>query len=86
MSSACLRALGLMSGTSVDGVDIALIDTDGERVVSFGAFLTVPYADDKARVGFHQEAERRAADIVLTFRGVESRSGPAVGAPTPLSK
>jgi len=49
--------------------------------------LTVPYADDKARIGFRQEAERRAADIVLTFRGVESRSAePAVRAPTPLSK
>lgn len=49
--------------------------------------LAVPYADDRARVGFQQEAERRAADIVLTFRGVDSRfAGPGVGAPTPLSK
>ena len=27
-----LRAIGLMSGTSLDGVDVALIETDGERV------------------------------------------------------
>jgi len=46
MSSSSLRALGLMSGTSVDGVDVALIETDGERVTSFGTFLTVPYADE----------------------------------------
>ena len=49
MSSPCLRALGLMSGTSVDGVDVALIETDGEQVRSFGGFLTVPYADDARR-------------------------------------
>jgi hypothetical protein len=46
--------------------------------------LAVPYADANARAGFQQEAERRAADIVLTFRGVDNR--PRVGDPTPLSK
>jgi anhydro-N-acetylmuramic acid kinase len=44
-----MRALGLMSGTSVDGVDVAMIETDGERVASFGPSLTVPYADDVRR-------------------------------------
>ncbi|MBM3570263.1 MAG: anhydro-N-acetylmuramic acid kinase [Alphaproteobacteria bacterium] len=37
------RALGLMSGTSLDGVDAALIETDGERVHGFGPWLTRPY-------------------------------------------
>ena len=51
------------------------------------ALLTVPYADDQARLGFQQEAERRAADIVLTFRGVDTRPPASrVGDPTPLSK
>ena len=36
-------ALGLMSGTSLDGIDAALLDTDGEAEVRPGAFLTVPY-------------------------------------------
>ena len=27
-----MRAIGLMSGTSLDGVDVALIETDGEAV------------------------------------------------------
>ena len=39
------QALGLMSGTSLDGIDAALIETDGERVAAFGPALTVPYAD-----------------------------------------
>ncbi|MDB5487199.1 MAG: anhydro-N-acetylmuramic acid kinase, partial [Reyranella sp.] len=38
-----------MSGTSVDGVDVALIETDGERIASFGASLTVPYPDEVRR-------------------------------------
>jgi anhydro-N-acetylmuramic acid kinase len=50
MSSSFLHALGLMSGTSVDGVDVALIETDGERLAAFGPVLTVPYSDSVRRV------------------------------------
>jgi anhydro-N-acetylmuramic acid kinase len=42
---ASLGALGLMSGTSLDGVDAALIETDGERVARFGPVGYRPYAD-----------------------------------------
>ncbi|MBO0334542.1 anhydro-N-acetylmuramic acid kinase [Sneathiella sp. CAU 1612] len=38
-----LRALGLMSGTSLDGVDAAIIETDGETVSSHGPVHSVPY-------------------------------------------
>jgi anhydro-N-acetylmuramic acid kinase len=36
-------AIGLMSGTSMDGIDVALLRTDGEAIVERGAFLSVPY-------------------------------------------
>jgi anhydro-N-acetylmuramic acid kinase len=38
-----IRAIGLMSGTSLDGIDAALIDTDGTKIAHLGAWLTVPY-------------------------------------------
>ncbi len=38
-----LTALGLMSGTSLDGIDAAIIQTDGERVQNTGPAATVAY-------------------------------------------
>jgi anhydro-N-acetylmuramic acid kinase len=39
------RVIGLMSGTSLDGIDAALITTDGENFIERHGFLTVPYDD-----------------------------------------
>ncbi len=38
-------ALGTMSGTSLDGVDAALVKTDGARIEAFGRHAYRPYSD-----------------------------------------
>ena len=70
MASSFLRALGLMSGTSVDGVDVALIETDGERVAEFGPSLTVPYPDEARRIiraAFGATAETQTTRVAEQF-------------------
>jgi anhydro-N-acetylmuramic acid kinase len=38
-----LRTIGLMSGTSLDGVDAAWVETDGETIGRYGPTITLPY-------------------------------------------
>ncbi|MEZ5775883.1 MAG: anhydro-N-acetylmuramic acid kinase [Hyphomicrobiaceae bacterium] len=40
------RAIGLMSGTSMDGIDAAMLITDGEAIVERGAVRHRPYPDE----------------------------------------
>src|ERR1700720_1472224 len=40
-----MTAIGLMSGTSLDGVDVALIETDGKGVKAFGPSGYRPYTE-----------------------------------------
>ena len=42
--------LGLMSGTSLDGVDLALIETDGEEIYRLGPTAYRAYSDDDRRL------------------------------------
>jgi anhydro-N-acetylmuramic acid kinase len=39
------RAIGVISGTSMDGIDVSVVDTDGESTVSPGPGRTYPYPD-----------------------------------------
>ena len=45
-----LTAIGLMSGTSLDGVDVAMIETDGKRVKAFGPSGYRPYTETERHV------------------------------------
>lgn len=62
-------ALGLMSGTSLDGIDVALLRTDGGDVVERGPSATYPYNPDQQAL--LQEALRHAKPMT----GRQARPG-----------
>ena len=47
LNGGAVWALGTMSGTSLDGVDAAMVLTDGTRIVAFGATAYRPYSSDE---------------------------------------
>ncbi|EYD71746.1 anhydro-N-acetylmuramic acid kinase [Limimaricola hongkongensis] len=67
-----IRALGAMSGTSLDGVDAAVIETDGETVFGFGESAYRPYSEGerdmlRAALGrWEGEEVEAAAEVVET--------------------
>ncbi|WP_024509771.1 anhydro-N-acetylmuramic acid kinase [Bradyrhizobium sp. ARR65] len=67
-----LTAIGLMSGTSLDGVDVAMIETDGRRIQAFGPSGYRAYTDPERKLlrealaGAVHLAERDARPGVLS--------------------
>ncbi len=62
-SGVLTRAIGFMSGTSMDGVDVAMIDTDGEYFVRRGPFLSFEYSfADRALLRDALEAAKAMTD------------------------
>ena len=68
-----LTAIGLMSGTSLDGIDAAILRTDGEDVVEAGAAIHVPY-DRELKIWV-----RRAIKAALEGRDGAAEVGKAAG-------
>src|SRR6266480_6316375 len=60
-------AIGLMSGTSYDGVDVALIETDGEEIGRLGPTGYRPYSDRE------REVVRRAIAVAASLTDRKAR-------------
>lgn len=89
-----VRAMGLMSGTSLDGIDAALLLTDGHRILDFGPALTLAYdvpmqaclrrvlAGEGAVLQVEQEITLRHAEAVkrlLTHAGLDRDQVDVIG-------
>ena len=81
-------ALGLMSGTSMDGIDAAMVATDGEGAVEFGPSAFTPYpAEFRRRIEQGLEAakaiarrDERPGDLATLERDLSLRHVEAVRA------
>ena len=75
-----VRALGAMSGTSLDGVDVAVIETDGEAILGFGETGYRPYSEAeravlRAGLGIWSGPEVEAAASVVEEAHAEALGG-----------
>eukprot|EP01037_Dinobryon_pediforme_P025516 gene25516-27700_t len=62
MAGRMYRAIGVISGTSMDAIDVAMIETDGDRQVTTGRGIGTPYpAEVRAELGNLVADRQRAA-------------------------
>jgi len=62
--SAILTAIGVISGTSMDAIDVSLVTSDGRDRLAFGAGASYPYRDQTRRAlqAVIADAERAASE------------------------
>ena len=82
MAARMFKAVGAISGTSIDGIDVAVIDTDGEGEVTAGPGRTYPYPPGVRErlltvVADPNEAER--APLLELDAAVTAAHGDAIG-------
>jgi anhydro-N-acetylmuramic acid kinase len=69
-----MQAIGLMSGTSLDGVDIAAVSTDGERITALGPRGYRPYGENERALLRQALAEATALDDRAARPGALARA------------
>jgi anhydro-N-acetylmuramic acid kinase len=74
-----LTALGAMSGTSLDGVDAALLVTDGERIEGFGLSAYRPYTPEERATLRHALGRWEGPEVAAAARVVERAHAEVLG-------
>jgi len=65
-----LTAIGVMNGTAHDGVDVALVDTDGESIARLGPTGYRAYAENERAL--IRQAMRKLPDLAIAQPGPDA--------------